>query len=380
MHALFQWLRGFLPAATTASKRERLLGIGGAGLGLLCAESISRHSLGTFNPWFVAPMGASAVLLFAVPSSPLAQPWSIMGGNLVSALIGVACAKLVGHTGLAAGLAGALAIGAMFQLRCLHPPSGAVALTAVLGGPAVANLGFHFVIWPVLLNSMLLLAFALVFNNALQRRYPHRPHERANVHHTADPLPTNRLGVTHDDLAAVLKARGEVMDISEDDLEEILVAAELRAHRRHFGAVRCDEIMSRDVVAVQPDTPLRQAWQLLAEHKVAALPVVDGQRKVVGIVALHDFFVSDSTSPVLPPPQRALATDLVSKIMTERVITAQAEQAIDELVVVFSDAGLHHLPVVQDNKLVGMITQSDLLAALYKSQVAGKLPQRRTCI
>lgn len=371
MHALFQWLRGFLPAATTASKRERLLGIVGAGLGLLCAESISRHSLGTFNPWFVAPMGASAVLLFAVPSSPLAQPWSIMGGNLVSALIGVACAKLVGHTGLAAGLAGALAIGAMFQLRCLHPPSGAVALTAVLGGPAVANLGFHFVIWPVLLNSMLLLAFALVFNNALQRRYPHRPHERANVHHTADPLPTNRLGVTHDDLAAVLKARGEVMDISEDDLEEILVAAELRAHRRHFGAVRCDEIMSRDVVAVQPDTPLRQAWQLLAEHKVAALPVVDGQRKVVGIVALHDFFVSDSTSPVLPPPQRALATDLVSKIMTERVITAQAEQAIDELVVVFSDAGLHHLPVVQDNKLVGMITQSDLLAALYKSQVAG---------
>ncbi|VEA74072.1 HPP family [Serratia rubidaea] len=90
--------------------------------------------LGSVNLWFVAPMGASAVLLFAVPASPLAQPWSIVGGNLVAALIGVSCGKLIGDPGLACGVAACLAIGVMFKLRCLHPPSGAVALTAILGG------------------------------------------------------------------------------------------------------------------------------------------------------------------------------------------------------------------------------------------------------
>src|SRR5258706_10586585 len=93
-------------------------------------------------PLLVAPMGASAVLLFAVPASPLAQPWSIIGGNLVSATVGVACAALIGNPVHAAALAVAVAVGAMFALRCIHPPSGAVALTAGLGGPAGHAMGF----------------------------------------------------------------------------------------------------------------------------------------------------------------------------------------------------------------------------------------------
>ena len=116
---------------------------------------------------------ASAVLLFAVPASPLAQPWSIMGGNTVSALVGVSCALLLGPTGLAAGLAGVLAIAFMFSLRCLHPPGGAVAMTAVLGGSAVTHLGYQFAFWPVALNSALMLLAALLFNRLARRRYPH---------------------------------------------------------------------------------------------------------------------------------------------------------------------------------------------------------------
>ncbi len=370
MTHFLHWLRGFVPAPSTASLRERLLGCVGAGLGLLVTETISRHALGSLNPWFVAPMGASAVLLFAVPASPLAQPWSIIGGNLTAAIIGVACGMLIGHTGLAAGLAGALAIGAMFKLRCLHPPSGAVALTAVIGGPAVAHLGFHFVIWPVLLNSVLLLAFALVFNNALQRRYPHRPHVQPNVHHTSDPKPTLRIGVTPDDLEAVLKSRGEEVDISREDLEDILFAAELRAHRRHFGSVRCDEIMSRDVISVRPDALLGQAWALLAEHKVTALPVVNAQEQVLGIVSLHDFLIDSARPQPLPQLRRVGLEDKVASIMTTRVVSAKVDQPIDELVTLFSDRGLHHMPVVDGERLAGMITQSDLLAALYKNQAA----------
>ena len=144
-------------------------------------------------------MGASAVLLFAVPSSPLAQPWSIIGGN-GGGPVGVACAQWIPAPGSAAGVvAVAVAIALMFQLRCIHPPSGAVAITAVFGGPAVRALGFGFVVMPVLVNSMLLLLLALVFNNLARRRYPHRPPEAAPGHGTADPPPAQRAGITRAD-------------------------------------------------------------------------------------------------------------------------------------------------------------------------------------
>ncbi|MDF3832624.1 HPP family protein, partial [Cupriavidus basilensis] len=282
------WLRAFVPTPITAGRRERFKSCLGALLGLLITELISRHLLGGFNPWFVAPMGASAVLLFAVPASPLAQPWSIIGGNLVAALIGVACARWIPAPGLAASAAVALAIAAMFQLRCVHPPSGAVAITAVFGGPAVSQLGFGFVVFPVALNSMLLLLVALLFNNLMRRRYPHRPVEHTNPHRTADPLPSERVGFNRADLDEVLKARGEFLDIEEDDLEEILVAAQLRAYRRRFGDVRCADIMSRDVVTVQPGQSGSEARALLVRHGVQSLPVVDGQRRLLGMLSLPD--------------------------------------------------------------------------------------------
>jgi CBS domain-containing membrane protein len=105
-----------------ASRRERIKSCIGALIGLFLTEWICRHFLQGFNPWFVAPMGASAVLLFAVPASPLAQPWSIIGGNLVAATVGVACARWIPEPGLAAGVAVAVAIALMFQLAaCTRP-------------------------------------------------------------------------------------------------------------------------------------------------------------------------------------------------------------------------------------------------------------------
>jgi CBS domain-containing membrane protein len=145
------WLRSFVPPPGTVDRFERMRSCAGALFGLILTGLISRLTLGETvgAAWMIAPMGASAVLLFAVPASPLAQPWSIIGGNISAALIGVTCGLLVHDTLTAAALAGALAIGAMFGLRCLHPPSGAVALTAVLGGPAIHAMGYHFVLVPV---------------------------------------------------------------------------------------------------------------------------------------------------------------------------------------------------------------------------------------
>src|SRR5438105_311808 len=108
-----QWLRTFVPAPVTVSRREIALGCLGAMVGIFAAAWLGHHLLAGFDPWFIAPMGASAVLLFAVPSSPLAQPWSLIGGNLCAALIGVTVARHVDDVALACGLAVSLSIGAM---------------------------------------------------------------------------------------------------------------------------------------------------------------------------------------------------------------------------------------------------------------------------
>ena len=368
MEAVWPWLRSFIPAPLSIGRREWLFACLGAWIGICGTEWICRHALGSTSPWFIAPMGASAVLLFAVPASPLAQPWSIVGGNVLAALIGVLVAHWFGHNGVSAGLALALTIGAMFALRCVHPPGGAVALTAVLGGEAVQQLGFGFVLWPVAANSLLLLLIGLLFNMALRRRYPHRALDARNPHHTRDPAPNQRLGVQSADLDAILSARGEWLDIDKDDLREIVQQVEQRAYQRRFGAICCADIMSRDIYEVTPQTPMGEVWQLLQQHHIKAVPVVGSDGVLLGIVSLHDFVASHAARADGEVQVLFDATRAVGEIMTSRVICAAPQQGLAELVPLFSDAGRHHLPVVDaQRRVVGMLTQSDMLAALFRS-------------
>lgn len=157
-----------------ASHLEKWLSAAGGLVGLVGVILISQAQLGSAGAaGLVASMGASAVLLFAVPHGPLSQPWAVLGGHLVSAIVGVVCAKLVSHPAVAGPLAVALAIAAMYYLHCIHPPGGATALSAVVGGDVVHQLGFHFVLTPVLLNAMTILLVALLFNYPFRwRRYP----------------------------------------------------------------------------------------------------------------------------------------------------------------------------------------------------------------
>lgn len=126
----------FVPNLAGATMRGRLLACLGALVGVALTSLASAVTLHGFAPvpFLVAPIGASAVLVFAVPASPLAQPWSVIGGNVVSALVGVTTARYVPVPFLGVGIAVGGAIVAMSLLRCLHPPGGAAALTAVMGG------------------------------------------------------------------------------------------------------------------------------------------------------------------------------------------------------------------------------------------------------
>lgn len=221
----------FWPQPLLANRRERLISCLGAALGLIITELVCRYAFGQHIPWLLAPMGASAVLLFAIPASPLAQPWSIVGGNLVASLVGVSCAQLIPDNNVAAGIAVAISIALMFPLRCVHPPSGAVAITAVLGGPVITQLGYGFVFYPVLINSLLLTLVALVFNNACKRRYPHavHPHPAKPAINISEPVQPN--AITQQDIHAALTRRGEIVDIDEEDLLEIFKAAQQIANR-----------------------------------------------------------------------------------------------------------------------------------------------------
>jgi CBS domain-containing membrane protein len=380
-----QSLRAFLPQRNTVPRRERMRAVAGALVGLLLTAGLSMHLLGTaaLPLALVAPMGASAVLLFCVPASPLAQPWPVIGGNTISALIGVACAKAIGNPLLAAPLAGALAILAMFLLRCLHPPGGAAALTTVLGSPAVHAAGFGFAFVPVGLNSALIVLAALIFNNLTGRRYPHTQQSMLNnVHATRDPVPTARVGFTKEDLDAALARYGQVLDISRDDLEEILLETEAQAYGRRFGVICCGAIMSKDAVTVTPATPLPDAWRLLRRHGLHALPVLDGARRVAGIVGQNDFLHHAGLDDyqTLGERLRGLFSHLlglrgdrpatVAEIMHRHVKTVHETDPIAELVPLMSNQGLHHIPVVDaDGVFAGIVSHSDLLAALYESRL-----------
>lgn len=122
----------------------------------------------------IGSFGASAVLIYGAIKSPLAQPRNLVGGHVISALIGVACARLFPDMlQLAAPLAVATAIAAMHATRTLHPPGGATALIAVIGGPAIHRLGFLYAVFPVAAGALVMLLVALLVNNIPRdRKYP----------------------------------------------------------------------------------------------------------------------------------------------------------------------------------------------------------------
>lgn len=211
---------------------EKWLSAAGGLAGIAGVVLISETYLG-FNgsAGLVASMGASAVLLFAVPHGPLSQPWPVLGGHLVSAVIGVACAKLIAQPMLGGAVAVGLAIGAMHYLRCIHPPGGATALTAVAGGEAVHALGFHYVLTPVLMNVMVILFVAILFNFPFPwRRYPaawiRTRHEPAT---SADNEQAAPVVFSREELTAAAGAIDRTSSIGTDDLTTVCDLAQCNA-------------------------------------------------------------------------------------------------------------------------------------------------------
>jgi CBS-domain-containing membrane protein len=241
------------------SHTERLVSTAGGALVIFCIFIITRASLGPAGALLIIPsMGASAVLLFAVPHGALSQPWNVFGGHLISALVGVSCAIFIPNEMVAASLAVGLAIGAMHYLRCIHPPGGATALAAVIGGDVTHALGYQFVITPVLINVLVMLGIAVAFNYLFPwRRYPEwlidEPQPEAD-----DSRPVSQRTIEHADLVYALSQVDTIIPVSEQDLLHIYELATGQAGQRQLqpGQIKPGRYYSNNRSA--PDWCIRQ--------------------------------------------------------------------------------------------------------------------------
>ena len=230
MKRLWLDIRAYDPHPATHT--EKLISVAGGFAGILLVLLVSSQVLDFHGATLVvASMGASAVLLFATPHSALSQPWSLLGGHLISALIGITCAKFLSNPLYAGALAVALSIGAMHYLRCLHPPGGATALVTVLGGEQVRALGYGFLLTPVLVNVLIILAVAVTANYPFRwRRYPEWlavASDDPGVAH--DPHPEKCM-IAHSDLVYALSEIDSFIDVTEEDLLQIYQLAMRHTH------------------------------------------------------------------------------------------------------------------------------------------------------
>ena len=152
---------------------ERVRSGFGAFIGLMLVLTTAKYlgELGGIDEWLMASLGASALLVFVLPGSPMAQPWAVIAGNTLSALVGICITHLVGEPLIAMPLAASLSILGMFFLRCLHPPAAAVSLIVVLGHV----LHFRYAFFPVMVDSILLVLAGAAYSNLTGKRYPNRP-------------------------------------------------------------------------------------------------------------------------------------------------------------------------------------------------------------
>lgn len=344
----------FSPILLGATLRGRVIAcigvaVGIAVTGLICGFAGGR---GLHLPLLVAPMGASAVLVFVVPASPLAQPWPTIGGNIISAFVGVLVAHLVPEPTLAAGLAASLAIAAMSFTRSLHPPGGAAALIAAFGGASAAGPDLLFPLFPVGVNACLLVGCGLVFHKLAGNSYPHRvPKAPANETMTRDLPPGERVGFKPEDIDAALVRLGETFDISRADLDLVVREVETQALMREHGGLACADLMSRDVIAIDERAVLSAARARLIAHHLLEMPVVDGQERVVGMIGLK---------------QLATPAIRVADVMAKPV-SVTADTSASELIRLFTSGAAHTVAIVDERQhLVGVVTQTDLLAAMSR--------------
>lgn len=293
--------------------------------------------------WLMAPLGASAAQVFAVPGSPMSQPWPIIGGHALSALAGLIAFQMFGHTALGAGAAVALAVLLMVSLRALHPSGGGTALFVVIA----QTTDWSFILFPVAVNAAILVIVAIAYHHLTGAKYPQRQIVSGAPHllalHRFDPS----------DLEAALLGYNQALDISREDVEKLIEQTEMQAYMRLASKMTCGQIMVSKLRTIAPNTPLSFAEATMVRHDIKALPVVDSNRKLMGLLRLDDTLKAE---PSLPAGQ----------VMRQTYARVKAKDSATELLPILAKGDRRHVMVIdEDGRLEGMVSKSDLMRALF---------------
>lgn len=351
-------IRSLGPVASVPAHEGLRAGFG-AFLGLLATGLVA--ALIAPDRWLalylIAPFGATSVLVFAAPNSPLAQPWPAIVGNTASALVAILVCRFLPEPFLNVPLSVGAAILVMAALRATHPPGGAVAMTVALGAERILPLGFGFALLPVTTGTITLVVTAAIYAKLTGRRYPFRQFGEHNAHGTQDPVPAERLGLTEDELTEILSRYRQSLNLGVEDLARLIGAAELQAASHMAGPETAGSIMSRDLVTVAPDTPIAEVAALFLRHGFTSLPVVEGNDRFLGLI-----FQLQMIRASFQDTHPATAIEITEAPATE----ATPETPVAALLPQLATDGMDAIPILDGERIVGVVTQTDLIAALAR--------------
>ncbi|MDP7537236.1 MAG: HPP family protein [Methylococcales bacterium] len=335
----------------------------------------------------VASLGASTVIIFAIPNSPVAQPWACLGGQVISAFTGVSIGLLFPDPIYAAAFAVGVSTFLMLLLRCLHPPGAATALAPIVASDQLGGLGFNFVLVPVGLNILILLILALIINRwILNRDYPSgsKVRERKQEFIDQESIVLSHVGILDEDLKTALAQHDGFIDVTSQDLTLLFNQMEALSFQRKQGAMLCRDIMVTEIPTVEFGTDIEAAWNLLHTQLLRALPVLDRTGRVIGIVTRNDFLKSFDLKPYASFQQRfknfihktgflhSEKPEAVGQIMSNKVAIISADEPIVSLIPLMVQQLHKQVPIVDNqNRLVGIVYCNTLIATLYNRALYG---------
>lgn len=344
----------------------------GLGLAMLLVFEARHLGLASGLSLF-APLGASAVLLFAVHTSPLAQPWSCVVGNVVSGLwtwLVLQCLPLEWAPAVAVG--GAIMV--MQLTRSLHPPGGAVALLWALDAQSGHAHSWSYALWPIgVLTAGLVLA-AMLYHRLWGKTYPLQPQPAARPS-TAQHLPAMDLSTA--DLQALLSRFDQGNNLTAQELGQLVLAAEEQAIARRFGSVSCGQMMTAQLWTCRPDEGLDSLASKFQQHPIKSLPVVNASGQLLGVVArgtLLDWVWQQRASVQQRRQQRtwrlwgkkppAQATACAADLMEDAPLCVQDSTPVSALLEELAQHAVPFVAVLRGDKLVGLITRTDIMRLL----------------
>ena len=335
-----------------------------AGLGALIGISVCvglaylGALFGQTSFYLVAPLGATAVLLFCVPNSPLAQPWSAVVGNISAALVALIAVWYIPGP-WSVGIAVGSAITAMMFLRALHPPGGAAALLTALNPELACEAGPWFTLVPLGAATVVLVLCATAYNRLTGRKYPFRlPKEEPNE------VPP-RLGLSTDQLSELLERYNQTTNLGVADLGRLLAAAEAEAAQHRFDGTTCADIMTSDLITVGPKTSLKEAAQLLRKHRIKSLPVVDAGDSLRGMILQADL-LGMIAAQGRPLSRKQQARQTAGDVMHSANRAVPHDLPVGVLLNRLAEQGSDVIPVVRGTQLVGILTRTDIMRLLLQ--------------